>query len=113
MIKESDVRAKMAAVLDSEISIVDFARWIMSNSWNMLQDSSSSVVSLVSDIHLLLAERDDLSLDDYAFLRELSTLNSSAVVSTPIDIDERVFRFRPYFATSERWFVPAFRPVAA
>ncbi|MBZ5652697.1 MAG: hypothetical protein LAO18_19690 [Acidobacteriia bacterium] len=112
MINERDVRAKIAAVLDSEISIVDFVRWIISNSWNMHQDSSPSAVSLVSEIHLLLAERDDLSLDNAAFLRELSVLNSNAVVSTPVDIDERLVNSRPYFANSERWLVPAIPLVA-
>src|SRR5438876_11499223 len=102
MIQEYDVRAKIAAALSDEISVVDFARWILSNSWNMHQDSSPSAVSLVSDIELLLAERDDLSLNDAAFLTELFALNSNAVVSTPIDIDERVVRSRPYVANSER-----------
>jgi hypothetical protein len=112
MINERDVREKMAAALSREISIVEFARWIMSNSWNMHQDSSRSAVSLVSDIHLLLAERDDLSLNDAAFIRELSALNCNAVVSSPIDIDERVINARP-FANSARWLVPAIPLVSA
>jgi hypothetical protein len=113
MLKEYEIRERMAALLNSEISIIDFARWILSNSWNMHQDSSSSAVSLAAAIHLLLAERDDLSLDDAEFLRQVSALTSNAVVSTPIDIDERVVTSRPYFANSAPWFRPVIRPVAA
>jgi len=102
----------MAAVLNRDISIVEFARWIMSNSWNMHQDSSPDAVSLVAEIHLLLAEHSDLSLSDAAFLRELLSLNSNAVVSTPVDVDEWVVYLQPRFANSERWFSPAMRPVA-
>ncbi len=103
----------MAAVLNREISIVEFARWVMSNSWNMHQDSSPDAVSLVSEIHLLLAEHSDPSLDDAAFLSELLSLNSNAVVSTPVDVDEWVAYSQPRFANSERWFSPAICPVAA
>lgn len=113
MINELDVRAKIAAVLNRELSIVEFARWIMSNSWNMHRDSSRSAVSLVSEIHLLLAERDDFSLDDAAFIQELSVLNGNAVVSSPVDIDERIIESRPYFANSARWLVPAIPLVLA
>lgn len=57
MIQVRDVKSKIAAVLANEISVEDFARWIMSNSWNMHKDSPEAV-DLVSDVHLLLAERD-------------------------------------------------------
>jgi hypothetical protein len=74
MIYERDVREKIAAVLANEISIGDFARWIMSNSWNMHKDSSDDAIALVSDVHLLLAERDDFSLNDDEFVSGLSAL---------------------------------------
>ena len=73
MIHVHDVKAKIAAVRQYEISIEDFAWWIMSNSWNMHKDSSNAVVDLVSNIHLLLAERNDASNDD-EFRDELSAL---------------------------------------
>lgn len=76
MIHEADVRAKIAAVLRDEVSVVDFARWIMSNSWNMHQDSSRAAVDLASNVHLLLAERDEASINDNDFKRELSALLS-------------------------------------
>src|SRR2546422_3263241 len=85
MIYEAEVRAKIAAVLANEISVVDFARWIMSNSWNMHQDSEAAAVDLVSDIHLLLAERDNFSLNDQGFLRELEAL-VGALAHDPIPV---------------------------
>jgi hypothetical protein len=73
MVHVRDVKVKIAAVLRNEISIEDFARWIMSNSWNMHKDSSDVAVDLVSNIHLLLAERNAASNDD-DFRNELSAL---------------------------------------
>lgn len=87
MIHERDVRAKIAAVLRNEISVVDFARWIMSNSWNMHKDSSSEAVDLVSNIHLLLAERHDAQSDE-AFLQELAVIAGNPDV---IDQSQRVW----------------------
>jgi hypothetical protein len=81
MIQELDVRKKMVEVSEKKISISDFARWIMANSWNMHRDSAEDVIDLVSDIHLLLDERDDFSLDDAAFLREIVTLNNAHEVT--------------------------------
>lgn len=88
MILENEVRIQMAKVISQEISISDFVLWIMSNSWNMDQDSSPDVVDLVSSIHLLLAERDDSSIDDATFLSQLHALNMKItkfieVVETP------------------------------
>ena len=105
----------MAAVLRNEISIVDFVRWIMSNSWNMHQDSSHSAINLVSHIHLLLAERDEFLLDDSAFRLELSSLLNNIVVSQPIDVSEAEQQYfaLPRVANSVPWFRPAFDLVAA
>ena len=71
------MKEKIAAVLRSELSVMDFARWIMSNSWNMHKDSSPDAVALVSRIHLLLAERDEQAIDDVRFIHELRSLQAS------------------------------------
>ena len=78
MIHVRDVRAKIAAVLRNEISVEDFARWIMANSWNMHKDSSKVAVDLVSSVHLLLAERSDRECSPSELRRELETLLSDA-----------------------------------
>lgn len=86
MIHERDVRAKIAAVLRNEISIEDFARWIMANSWNMHKDSSRAAVELVSNIHLLMAERQDNMYGSDEFRHELSLLLNN--ISESIVINE-------------------------
>lgn len=113
MIQEYDIREKIAEAVRKEISVPDLARWVMSNSWNMHQDSSDSAVDLASEIHLLLAERDNFQLDDASFLSEISALNSPLVLSAPIDVDVRVVQSKPYFVSSERWIRPVISPVAA
>jgi hypothetical protein len=112
MINENDVRNRISELLKSEISIADFARWIMSNSWNMHQDSSADAVSLVSEIHSLLAERDDFLLNDAEFIHELSTLSNTVVVAVPVDIDARIVRLSPRLVNSQTWLVPAIHPVS-
>lgn len=85
MISELDIREKMAAALASRLPVADFARWIMSNSWNMHSDSSAIAISLASEILALLAERDAYALSDPAFLRELQKLYDSTI---PVAVEE-------------------------
>src|SRR4051794_1351435 len=111
MIRESDVRQKIVKVVEREISIPDFIRWIMGNDWNMRQDSSTSAVNLVSDIHLLLAERDYLSLDDTSFLQELSMLSQVSAETVGYISDTTVSRIEIEQVPSPRVkYVP--RPLA-
>jgi hypothetical protein len=112
MIHVHDVRAKIAAVLRNEISIEDFARWIMSNSWNVHKDSSKEAVDLVSSIHLLLAERDDEFYSRDEFRIELSHLLNNIVVSAPIDLPAASPQSR--FSASSAYLWPRIpQPVAA
>ena len=105
-----DVKSKIAAVLRNEISIEDFSRWIMSNSWNMHQDSSAAAVDLVSNVHLLLAERNDASNDD-EFRNELSALLDQPNViriSVAISVD-RVWSIEPPVASASLKQFPEIR----
>jgi len=127
MIYERQVKAKIASVLNGEISIIDFARWIMSNSWNMHQDSSEEAIALVQSIHLLLAERDDSSIDDSNFLSELRSLaivpvndprpirlsaalskniHASMYVNGANKSQVEVFSFRNASSQNLQWLVP-------
>lgn len=88
----------MAQAIRKELSVIDFARWIMANNWNMHQDSSESAVELASEIQFLLDERDNFSLSDAAFLDELDTLNKALnvkVVSIRQAAPQKVYVFRP------------------
>lgn len=71
MIHERDVRTKIAAAVSRAIPLEDFADWVISNSWNMLEDSTPETVDLVSSIELLLAERDNYALTDAEVLSHL------------------------------------------
>jgi ribosomal protein RSM22 (predicted rRNA methylase) len=74
MIQEQEIRTKVEALLRREISIPDFSRWIVDRSWNMHRDSSQPAIDLASDVQILLAERNDRSLTDDDFLREIDEL---------------------------------------
>ena len=56
MILESQVREKLIAFLGDEVSLSAFEDWLVSKSWDMQLDSSSSAQQLVSAIELELAE---------------------------------------------------------
>jgi hypothetical protein len=118
MIQEFEVRQKMADAVEMKISVIDFIRWIMSNSWNMHRDSSREAVDLVSQIHLLMAERDDFLLSDPEFLYELLRLNRALSIRTfSIKIAEHKFRHVKILQESsissveEHFESPAVKPV--
>jgi hypothetical protein len=88
----------MSAAINREISVADFYRWLMLNSWNMHQDSSQSAIDLASELHLLFAERDDLILDDAAILRQLAALANSRdvkVLNVQFTAPQTLYVFRP------------------
>lgn len=64
MIQESEVRDRLARVVQGELSLFEFENWIEGESWSMHSDSSPQAVDLVSSIHLLLSERDDGLIDE-------------------------------------------------
>jgi hypothetical protein len=87
MVRELEIRQKMADAIKREISVPEFVRWIMANDWNVHNDSSPSAANLVYDIHLLLAERDNVPLDDQSFLQELGELNKFATVPVSLTFE--------------------------
>jgi hypothetical protein len=74
MIQEQEVRSHIASLLANEQSIEDFSRWIVDQSWNMHRDSAPAAIGLVSDVQLLIAERDDSALSDEQFLAAVGRL---------------------------------------
>lgn len=74
MIRESEVRERLAAVVRGALCRADFEDWLESASWSMHRDSSPVAVELASSIHLLLSERDEGMLDDAGLRRELLLL---------------------------------------
>jgi hypothetical protein len=95
MIREHEIKVNIAKAISHAISVADLAQWLYSNSWNMHQDSSPSAVALASEIHLLLAERDDFSINDDEFLSELRALNINETQSFEInDTPQIVYSFK-------------------
>ena len=89
MIAEKEVRNKLLSFLQKRLSLGDFEAWLVSESWNMHQDSTPAAQDLVSAIELLLAERSGHELNDFEFRKELSSLAdniSSSVEVTPAGI---------------------------
>jgi len=74
MIEEAQVRARLAALANGELSLEEFERWIVSESWNMHADSQPEAVELVSSIHLLLSEYDHGDLSEPELRAELASL---------------------------------------
>ncbi|HTS08679.1 MAG TPA: hypothetical protein VMP68_24135 [Candidatus Eisenbacteria bacterium] len=91
MIREHEIKEKIAQAINRQISIVDLARWFYSNSWNMHKDSSPSAVALASDVHLLLAERDDFSISDAEFISGLQALNIDDTQLIEVDVPQPAF----------------------
>lgn len=74
MIQESEVRDRLARVVQGELSLFAFENWIEGESWSMHSDSSPQAVDLVSSIHLLLSERDDGLIDERQLRHEFLEL---------------------------------------
>ena len=62
----SDVQAKLTSLRNDELSIGEFDRWVMANSWNMHLDSSGEAQKIVRQVQLRFAEYDngDLSAEE-------------------------------------------------
>ena len=74
MIREPEIRAKIAALLARSLSLEAFEHWLDSSSRSMHIDSEQSAIDLVSSIHVLLSERDDHVLNEQGLRSELSLL---------------------------------------
>ena len=77
MILESDLRSRLAAIAQNQMSLDAFESWIGPASRNAHKDSSPGALELVSAIHFLFAERDESLLDESALRRELLALRST------------------------------------
>lgn len=80
MIREADVRAKLAEVASGAMSLGVFLGWLADNSWGMHRDSSQGAIELVSSIHDLLAERDAGAIDAAGLRSALEALRSQPPV---------------------------------
>lgn len=109
MIHESDVRNKVALLVQHKLSLVSFERWLVSESWNMHSDRSAEAIDLVSSIHVLLSERDDSVVDESELRRELLLLLNRINESIVIMDDSIVRRRSPavQLSASTTWVSPS------
>ena len=101
MIREDDVRNKLAALWRREISLEQFEDWLAQASWAMHNDSRADAIDLVSSIHLLLSERDDHIIDEVELRHQFLRLLNDIVVREPVDA-----RPLSYYASNVSLFRP-------
>lgn len=85
MINAAEVREKLAALANHELSLGDFEGWLGPASWNMHADSSAEAIDLVSSIHLLLSEYDHGDVDESELRQHLLSLLDDVFVVIRID----------------------------
>ena len=71
---ESEIRQKIAEVLEGSLPLNDLYRWLMAHSWNMHRDSPSDAVDLASELELLFIERSNGDLLDRELVAELNRM---------------------------------------
>ena len=81
MIKDSEVRSQLIAMLQQRTSLDAFEDWIVARSWNMHRDSSSSVQGLVAAVELALSEHSNHHISAAQLVTELAALAENVQVS--------------------------------
>ncbi len=81
MIREMEVRRKLADLLAGRLDLEEFEDWLVQRSWNMHLDSSSGAQDLVSAIELALAEHSSSHLSEESLHDKLLLLLNPAKMS--------------------------------
>ncbi|HEX9942036.1 MAG TPA: hypothetical protein VGG03_08470 [Thermoanaerobaculia bacterium] len=81
MIREDEVRQKLAELLSGELGLEEFEDWLVQRSWNMHLDSSAGAQDLVSAIELAPAEHSSGHLSEAQLREELLSLLDNVVVA--------------------------------
>ncbi len=71
MLKDSEIRDRLASFLEGKLSQDDFEDWLVQNTWNMHKDADEAAVKLAHAIELRLAEHSSGHLTDDELRREL------------------------------------------
>lgn len=101
MIHEREIRAQLAKTVMRQLSVDDFADWVLSNTWNVHKESTRETAELVASLELLFAERDDDAYTSDEVMKRLERLLNTITV----------YRLAPRQVTSISSAV--FRPVVA
>ncbi|HEY2933586.1 MAG TPA: hypothetical protein VGK99_17755 [Acidobacteriota bacterium] len=108
MIREVDIREKLAAVWRNDISLLQFEDWLAPASWSMHRDSSQETIALVSSIHALLSERDDHVIDEAELRRQFLALlnNIKQSVTQPVEPVIPLNRAWEFSTSNAAWLKP-------
>jgi hypothetical protein len=104
MIRESEIRERLAALVGGDVSLDDFEDWFAVSSWNAHKDSSAEAIRLVGAIELRLGEHSNGHLPFADLRHELEALllsdvvqrSGTVVVSIPVS-----FRLGGYTTTTQ------------
>jgi hypothetical protein len=114
MIRENEIRERLAALATNEISLEDFEGWIVSAAWGMHSDSSPEAVDLASSIHLLLSEYDHGDMNESELRRELLALRPLIVRRAVLPATNAVTVPSDWvLATGNSWETRRLRPALA
>jgi hypothetical protein len=86
MIQQQDLREQIASLLNGDVSLAAFERWLGSRSWNMFNEDSPDVVRMIAATNLRVSELHDRIIDDREFLNELRSLLNYPVVIDAHDV---------------------------
>lgn len=113
MIREAEVRERLAAVIEELLPLPEFEDWLIQASWNMHRDSDPSAQDLVSAVELALSEYSSGHVSLAELRSELASFLDEIFVSfniSGVDVySERFPRFRAnsYQAQGQRSFAIA------
>jgi hypothetical protein len=87
MIRESDIRKQLIAVVQNRLDLADFEDWLVQQSWDMHRDSSPSAQDLVNAIELALAEWSSGHRGEHELRADLARLAHNIQVTVRLSLD--------------------------
>ena len=100
MVVESEVRLRIVAVLQGDLSLADFDEWLLDVSDDMHRDSTESAQVLVSSTSILLYEFESGAISEETLRSDLLTQVNHILVSVQIAADRVEPRQLPHFAAT-------------
>lgn len=80
MIREYEIRRKLASFLRRELSLDVFEKWLIANSWNAKSDSAKAAFQLAASIELVLFEYSNDHLTEDQLRAKLSAILANASI---------------------------------
>ena len=81
MIQQEDLREQIASVVNGDVSLAFFERWLGEQSWNMFNEDAPEVIGLIAAVNLRVSEFHDRIIDKSEFQNELLSLLGNVVIT--------------------------------